>query len=147
MDYNGNGYFGFIKNLQGDIVSIVPLDSESNVELNIEYDAWGKPIFKQASSPAEAFMTAMIMAATSVAYRGYFYDFDTGLYYLRSRYYDPTVKRFVNGVMYSFYISEKNSLKSINVSKENPYYLSVNRILFRKKPLKVLCIPGVYYLE
>ena len=96
MDYNGTGYFAFIKNLQGDIVSIVPLDSENNVELNIEYDAWGKPIFKQASSPAEAFMTAMIMAATNIAYRGYFYDFDTGLYYLRSRYYDPETGRFIN---------------------------------------------------
>ena len=53
MDYNGNGYYGFIKNLQGDIVSIVPLDSESNVELNMEYNSWGKPIFKQESSPAE----------------------------------------------------------------------------------------------
>ena len=147
MDYNGNGYYGFIKNLQGDIVSIVPLDSESNVEVNMEYDAWGKPIIKQASSAAEGLLMAMLMAVTNVGYRGYFYDFDTGLYYLRSRYYDPAVKRFVNGVMYSFYISEKNSLKSINVSKENPYYLSVNRILFSKKPLKVLCIPGVYYLE
>ena len=146
MDYNGNGYYGFIKNLQGDIVSIVPLDSESNVELNIEYDAWGKPIFEESSLGA-SFVKAMIMAATNVGYRGYFYDFETGLYYLRSRYYDPAVKRFVNGVMYSFYISEKNSLKSINVSKENPYYLSVNRILFSNKPLKVLCIPGVYYLE
>ena len=146
MDYNGNGYYGFIKNLQGDIVSIVPLDSESNVELNIEYDAWGKPIFEESSLGA-SFVKAMIMAATNVGYRGYFYDFEKGLYYLRSRYYDPAVKRFVNGVMYSFYISEKNSLKSINVSKENPYYLSVNRILFSNKPLKVLCIPGVYYLE
>ena len=146
MDYNGNGYYGFIKNLQGDIVSIVPLDSESNVELNIEYDAWGKPIFEESSLGA-AFVKAMIMAAVNVGYRGYFYDFETGLYYLRSRYYDPAVKRFVNGVIYSFYISEKNSLKSMNVSKENPYYLSVNRILFSKKPLKVLCIPGVYYLE
>ena len=53
MDYNGNGYFGFIKNLQGDIVSIIPLDSESNVEVNMEYDAWGKPIHVQGSSLAE----------------------------------------------------------------------------------------------
>ena len=53
MDYNGAGFFGFIKNLQGDIVSIVPLDSESDVELNMEYNSWGKPIFKQESSPAE----------------------------------------------------------------------------------------------
>ena len=96
MDYNGNGYYGFIKNLQGDIVSIVPLDSESNVELNIEYDAWGKPIIKQASSAAEGLLMAMLMAVTNVGYRGYFYDFDTGLYYLRSRYYDPETGRFIN---------------------------------------------------
>ena len=85
MDYNGNGYYGFIKNLQGDIVSIVPLDSESNVEVNMEYDAWGKPIFEESSLGA-AFVKAMIMAAVNVGYRGYFYDFETGLYYLRSRY-------------------------------------------------------------
>ena len=29
MDYNGNGYYGFVKTLQGDIVSIVPLDSKA----------------------------------------------------------------------------------------------------------------------
>ena len=96
MDYNGNGYYGFIKNLQGDIVSIVPLDSQSDGEVNIEYDAWGKPIFEQASSGSEALIMAMIIAATNVAYRSYFYDFDTELYYLRSRYYDPEVGRFIN---------------------------------------------------
>ena len=96
MDYNGNGYFAFIKNLQGDIVSIVPLDSESNVEINMEYDAWGKPIIQQGSSLAEGLLMAMLMAVTNVGYRGYFYDFETGLYYLRSRYYDPETGRFVN---------------------------------------------------
>jgi len=95
MDYNGNGYFAFIKNLQGDIVSIVPLDPESNVEINMEYDAWGKPIFEESSLGA-AFVKAMIMAAVNVGYRGYFYDFETGLYYLRSRYYDPETGRFIN---------------------------------------------------
>ena len=29
-------------------------------------------------------------------YRGYVYDNETGLYYLQSRYFDPTTKRFVN---------------------------------------------------
>ena len=29
-------------------------------------------------------------------YRGYYYDFETGLYYLNSRYYDPETGRFVN---------------------------------------------------
>ena len=96
MDYNGSGYFAFIKNLQGDIVSIVPLNSESNVEVNMEYDAWGKPIIRRASSAAEGFLIAVMMLVTNVGYRGYFYDFETGLYYLRSRYYDPETGRFIN---------------------------------------------------
>ena len=29
-------------------------------------------------------------------YRGYFYDVETGLYYLQTRYYDPEVGRFLN---------------------------------------------------
>ena len=31
-----------------------------------------------------------------IRYRGYFYDTESGLYYLQSRYYDPTTGRFVN---------------------------------------------------
>ncbi len=30
------------------------------------------------------------------AYRGYCYDYDMGMYYLQSRYYDPEVGRFIN---------------------------------------------------
>ncbi|MBQ9375107.1 MAG: hypothetical protein IJU04_02055 [Ruminococcus sp.] len=29
-------------------------------------------------------------------YRGYYYDEDTGLYYLQSRYYDPVTMKFIN---------------------------------------------------
>ncbi|MBQ9974965.1 MAG: hypothetical protein IJP16_00525 [Clostridia bacterium] len=29
-------------------------------------------------------------------YRGYLYDYEFGLYYLQSRYYDPELCRFVN---------------------------------------------------
>lgn len=47
----------------------------------------------------------------------------------------------------TFCFSNDSHLKKINVSKENTYYLSVNGILCSKKPLKILCIPGVYYLE
>ena len=34
--------------------------------------------------------------ANPIRYRGYYYDTDTGWYYLNSRYYDPEVKRFIN---------------------------------------------------
>ena len=96
LENAGSGMFAFIKNLQGDIVSITPLDSESNVEVNMEYDAWGKPIIQQASSMTEGLLMAIMMMVTNVGYRGYFYDLETELYYLRSRYYDPEIGRFIN---------------------------------------------------
>lgn len=34
-------------------------------------------------------------------YRGYYYDTETGFYYLQSRYYDPIVKRFLNADSYA----------------------------------------------
>ena len=91
MDYNGNGYYGFIKNLQGDIVSIVPLDSESDVEMNMEYSAWGK-VTENATSAD----TQNITETNPIRYRGYYYDTETRLYYVNSRYYDPAVKRMLN---------------------------------------------------
>ena len=126
MDYKGVGFFGFIKNLQGDIVSIVPLDSQSDGEVNIEYDAWGKPIFEQTSSGSEALIMAMIIAATNVAYRSYFYDFDTELYYLRSRYYDPEVGRFINADDTAYLGADKSPL-SFNLFAyccNNPVFIS-----------------------
>ena len=126
MDYNGNGFFCFIKNLQGDIVSIVPLDSQSDGKVNIEYDAWGKPIFEQASSGSEALLMAMIMATVNVGYRGYFYDFETGLYYLRSRYYDPEIGRFINADDTAYLGADKSPL-SFNLFAycfNNPIFIS-----------------------
>ena len=34
-------------------------------------------------------------------YRGYYYDSETGFYYLQSRYYDPANRRFINADTYS----------------------------------------------
>ena len=59
-------------------------------------------------------MTVMIMAATNVAYRGYFYDFETGLYYLRSRYYDPETGRFINADDTDYLAYDKTSI-SLNL--------------------------------
>ena len=50
------------------------------------YDAWGNVISQSGS----------IASINPIRYRGYYYDSETGLYYLGSRYYDPAVKRFIN---------------------------------------------------
>ena len=65
---------------------------------------------------------AMIIAATNVAYRSYFYDFDTELYYLRSRYYDPEIGRFVNAddTAYLGYDSSPLSMNIFAYCENNP---------------------------
>ena len=51
------------------------------------YDAYGNIL----SAP-----TSGVGARNPFRYRGYYYDAETGFYYLQSRYYDPEVSRFIN---------------------------------------------------
>ena len=81
-------YF-FTKNLQGDIMKIYTEGGELAVEY--KYDAWGAIVDISYSSAYEK-----IAKANCLLYRGYYYDFETGYYYLNSRYYDPQVKRFIS---------------------------------------------------
>ena len=77
-----------MKNLQGDVVAL--LDSTGAVVVAYKYDAWGRPIKKEGS------LAATLGTVQPFRYRGYVYDEETGLYYLRSRYYDPYHVRFIN---------------------------------------------------
>ena len=75
-------------NLQGDVVGL--LDNSGALVVEYKYDAWGKPIATTGS------MAATLGKRNPFRYRGYVYDEETELYYLRSRYYNPVVGRFVN---------------------------------------------------
>ena len=89
MVWNGQTYF-FKKNLQGDVVSL--LHGDGTVAGTYTYDAWGKG--KIASYDSLSDLTAM--ALNPFRYRGYYYDNETGFYYVSSRYYDPEVGRWIN---------------------------------------------------
>lgn len=87
VTYNDVDYF-YVYNLQGDVVALIDANGTQVVEYG--YDAWGYPISKTGS------LAATIGTLNPFRYRGYVYDEETGLYYLRSRYYNPEWKRFVN---------------------------------------------------
>ena len=54
-------------------------------------------IFKRNPQPCVAITSSTHIANVNpIRYRGYYYDTETSLYYLKSRYYDPQVKRFLN---------------------------------------------------
>ena len=79
----------YILNLQGDVVKLVT--ASGNTVAAYEYDAWGN-ILSQSGSMADK---------NPLRYRGYYYDAETGFYYLQSRYYDPANRRFINADTYA----------------------------------------------
>ena len=81
--------YTYAKNIQGDVVGIID-DSTGAQVVAYTYDAWGK-ITSITGSAAST-----VGKYNSLRYRGYYYDSETGYYYLQSRYYDPSYKRFIN---------------------------------------------------
>ena len=92
ITYNGTLYY-VQKNFQGDIVALV--DRDGNVVAKYVYDAWGNGKVCNASG-TENTSSSFIGNINPFRYRGYYYDAETGLYYLQTRYYDPQVGRFLN---------------------------------------------------
>lgn len=77
--------------MQGDIVKII--DENKTVVATYEYDDWGKLLTSDAD-------LTDIAELNPFRYRGYYYDTESGLYYLNSRYYDPETGRFINADAY-----------------------------------------------
>lgn len=90
--FNGVDYF-YVNNVQGDIVAII--DTDGNQVVEYYYDAWGNPISKVGS------LANTLGALNPFRYRGYIFDEETGLYYLRNRYYNPAWRRFLNSDLWT----------------------------------------------
>ncbi|WP_443711603.1 RHS repeat domain-containing protein [Ruminococcus sp.] len=84
----------FAHNWRGDITSIY--DGDGNMVAKYEYDAWGNVLTVTNSNNSEITDPNHIANLNPFRYRSYYYDSESGLYYLMSRYYDPVVHRFLN---------------------------------------------------
>lgn len=85
--YSGATYY-YVLNLQGDVVAI--LNSSGEQVVGYTYDARGKLLTTAGS------MASTLGLYNPLRYRGYVYDRETSLYYLQSRYYNPSWGRFLN---------------------------------------------------
>ena len=87
VKYNGSTYF-YRKDAQSNIVEL--LDNTGTVVVKYKYDAWGK-----------CNTVVLEESATDIAnlnpfrYRSYYFDTETNLYFLKTRYYDPEIGRFM----------------------------------------------------
>ena len=87
VELNGTRYY-YHRNLQGDVIGLYIYTGAQVVSYT--YDPWGKLLSITDTSGTD------IGTINPLRYRGYYYDTETGFYFLQSRYYDPTVGRFVN---------------------------------------------------
>jgi len=81
------------KNLQGDVVAIY--NTSGSKIVTYTYDAWG-------NFTVEGTQATTIGALNSFRYRGYYYDNETALYYIESRYYSAVWSRFISSDQYEF---------------------------------------------
>lgn len=88
-------YFAY--NAQGDVIGIY--DFSGRLMATYDYDEWGNCTVNvlAADSNGHAIDSPDHIAHVNpFRYRRYFYDAETGFYYLNSRYYDPGTGRFLN---------------------------------------------------
>ena len=106
--YDFDTYY-FEKNLQGDIIAIY---TEAGAKIgSYTYDAWGNCTSSYATGATTA-QKKIVQMFNPFRYRGYYYDYDTGLYYLQSRYYNPATGRFLNA---DGYVSTGTGLLGYNM--------------------------------
>ena len=92
LKYGGATYV-YRKDAQGNIIAII--NQSGNVVVEYTYDAWGNHTFDDISGVG-------LGTLNPFRYRGYYYDTETKRYFLKTRYYDPEIGRFmtIDGIEY-----------------------------------------------
>ena len=88
----------FVKNLQGDVMAMY--DQNMVCVAEYAYDAWGNILYVKDGNGNIVTDLDHIGNLNPIRYRSYYYDYESGFYYLQSRYYDSLVGRFINADSY-----------------------------------------------
>ena len=110
-------FYLFAKNIQGDILYIY--NTSGTRLVTYTYDAWGNVTTSYSNGGAST-----AARHNPFRYRGYYYDTETGFYYLNSRYYDPAVGRFLNA---DGYVNANGDILGFNMFA----YCGNNPVMFK----------------
>lgn len=80
--------YRYVRNIQGDIIAIV--DTSGTTVVEYKYDPWGK------NESVTGTLAVSVGRYNPFRYRGYIFDEETLMYYLKDRYYYPELRRFIN---------------------------------------------------
>ena len=136
LKYSTNGTsfqtYYYVLNLQGDVVKLIHYIPGFEYEsvATYEYDAWGN-IVSSSGRLAEI---------NPLRYRGYYYDNETGFYYLQSRYYDPANRRFINADSYASTGQGFVGTNMFAYCNNSPVFWSIRMVTWPEN--RIWCIPA-----
>ncbi len=118
----------FVCNWRGDVIRIY--DGAGTVVANYNYDAWGNVISVTDANGATITDSTHIANVNPLRYRGYYFDSETGFYYVSSRYYDSEIGRFINADGYILTSFRPNGCNMFLYCYNNPnLYSDINGLL------------------
>lgn len=139
--YDGVAYI-YKKSIQGDVTGIIRVDNNQLVASYV-YDAWGNHIVLDANGN-EVTNHSHIGFINPFRYRSYYYDDETGFYYLKSRYYDPTTCRFISMDSLDYLNPERvNGLNLWVYCYDNPTRFSDNNGCIAISTVLLLLLAGI----
>ena len=115
--------YTLVKDLQGNVIGLA--DKNGNLAAKYTYDAWGNILsVTDGQGNDVSGNPGHIANVNPLRYRGYYFDQETGFYYLHTRYYDPKVGRFINA---DGYVTTDSGLSGANMftyCKNNPVMMT-----------------------
>ena len=109
---SGTKEYLYIRNIQGDITSII--DTKGNIICTYAYDGYGNHIVLDENGKEDTSLTS-IGHLNPFRYRGYYFDEESGLYYLNNRYYDPETGRFISPDILTILDETKGQINGLNL--------------------------------
>ena len=120
FNYNTKEYF-YIRDITGNITNII--DSNGTIKVNYEYDAWGKVINIDGDEE--------LIEINSYLYKGYYYDKETQLFWVSSRYYSPELCRWISPDSIEYLDLE--SINGLNLYA----YCGNNPVNYKQRPVSL----------
>ena len=92
IEYQGKKY-DIVKDILGNVSKIM---YKSRIIGEYEYDGWGKCVEKELSPEKNTNIDFFVLHNNPFRYRGYYYDVETQLFLVSSRYYSPELCRWIS---------------------------------------------------
>jgi RHS repeat-associated protein len=121
MNYSGKLYW-YHYDKHGNVISMS--DSSGTTVVTYAYDAWGNVTSKWGKAADANGDGSTIVDLNPFRYSGYWYDNETGKYYLNARYYDSQIGRFLSKDTINVSVGSVFGLNFYLYSNNNPVSLA-----------------------